>query len=94
MGGRAWLIDEVGRLTALDLSSGVRRLSLSLGCFTLPVVNNLTERLILASPEGLVASLAPPAPPAAPAAKRPGPVSDGDRPPAAPAPEDPDATPP
>ena len=94
MGGRAWLIDEVGRLTALDLSSGVRRLSLSLGCFTLPVVNNLTERLILASPEGLVASLAPPALPAAPAAKRPGPVSDGDRPPAAPAPEDPDATPP
>ncbi|MFM7109489.1 MAG: PQQ-binding-like beta-propeller repeat protein [Planctomycetaceae bacterium] len=90
-GRRAWVLDNVGRLSALDLGTGSRRQSLNLGCFTLPVVNTLTERIVLASPEGLVASLAPPAAPAAPAKRRP--VSDGDRPPAEPAPEDPDATP-
>lgn len=92
-GGRIWAIDSVGRLTALDLATGSRRQSLDLGCFTLPVVNTLTERIVLASPQGLVASLAPPAPPAAPAAAKPATVSDDDRPPAEPAPEDPDATP-
>ncbi|MFM9058377.1 MAG: PQQ-binding-like beta-propeller repeat protein [Planctomycetaceae bacterium] len=88
-GGRAWLLDTVGRLTALDLATGSRRQSLCPGCFRLPVVNTLTERLVLASPGGLVVSLAPPASPTpAPA------VNAADAPAAAPAPADPDATPP
>lgn len=88
-GGRAWLIDTVGRLTALDLATGSRRQSLCLGCFTLPVVNTLDERLVLASPGGVVVSLAPPEA-RAPA----GPVNAADPPAAEPAPADPDATPP
>lgn len=86
-GGRAWVIDEVGRLTAVDLASGSRRQSLCLGCFTLPVINPLSERIVLASPGGLLVSLAPPAAP-------PRPVSDAARPDEAPAPADPAATPP
>lgn len=90
-GGRVWVLDDVGRLSALDLTTGSRRQSLELGCFTLPVVNTLTERLVLASPGGLVASLAVPA--AQPAAANPAAVNDGDRPPAEPASGDPDSTP-
>ncbi|MEX1075616.1 MAG: PQQ-binding-like beta-propeller repeat protein [Pirellulales bacterium] len=56
---RVWLLDDSGFLTARDLASGGRRERFCLGCFTLPVVNALSERLILASPGGLVVSLAP-----------------------------------
>lgn len=80
-GGRAWVLDTVGRLTALDISTGSRRQSLCVGCFTLPVVNAFSERLVLASPNGLVVSLAPP-------------VTVADARPQAPVPEDPAATPP
>ena len=98
--GRAWVIDDVGRLTALDLSTGSRLLSTCLGCFTLPVVNTVSERLVLASPGGLVVSLAAPNPPPVaappvPAAAPRKPVNAADPEPAAePASEDPDATPP
>lgn len=98
--GRAWILDDVGRLTALDLATGSRLLSACVGCFTLPVVNTVSERLVLASPGGLVVSLAAPSPP--PVAAPPGPdaaprrpVNDADpEAAAAPASADPDATPP
>ena len=58
-GGRIWCIDEVGRLTSLDTADGSRREMLCLGPFTLPVVNELSDRLLLASPSGMLVSLAP-----------------------------------
>lgn len=87
--GRAWVLDETGRLTALDLTSGVRRGSWSVGCFTIPVVNSVSERIVLASPSGLVASLAPPVPAATPS-----PVTAAGDAGAEPGPADPGATPP
>jgi len=98
-GGRAWLLDEVGRLTALDLATGSRRLSTCLGCFSVPVVSSERERLLLASPGGLLVSLAPPSRPAQPRPAAPAPpaeppVTDDDAPAAADAEPDPDATPP
>jgi outer membrane protein assembly factor BamB len=93
--GRAWILDDVGRLTALDLATGSRRLSVCMGCFTLPVINTLSERLVLASPGGLVVCLAAPNPPpvAAVDAAPPQPVNAADAAPAAePGPGDPDAT--
>jgi outer membrane protein assembly factor BamB len=70
-GRLAWCLDDMGGLTALDLASGLPRFSLCLGGFTVPVVNTATDRLVLASPRGLVVSLAPavPEPPPAPAPK-------------------------
>jgi outer membrane protein assembly factor BamB len=56
---RVWLLDDSGFLTARDLASGGRRERFCLGCFTVPVVNASSERLVLASPGGLVVSLAP-----------------------------------
>lgn len=58
-GGRAWCLDRVGRLVGVDLATGEPAAWMCLGSFTLPVVNTLTERLVLASPDGLVVSLAP-----------------------------------
>lgn len=89
VGGRVWIIDEMNRLTAIDLATGSWRHSYCLGCFTLPVPNDRSERLLLASPRGVVVSLAAPAAPAA----LPAPVT-GDARPTAPVVEDPDATPP
>jgi outer membrane protein assembly factor BamB len=58
-GDRAWCIDRVGRLSSLDLTTGMPAEWMCLGDFTLPVVNTVNDRLILASPDGLVVSLAP-----------------------------------
>lgn len=58
VGERIWCHAETGRLEALDLASGGRRETLCIGCFTLPVVNTVTEKLLLASPGGLLVSLA------------------------------------
>ena len=58
VGDRVWCHAETGRLTALDLTTGGRRESLCTGCFTLPVVNAVTNKLVLASPGGLLVSLA------------------------------------
>jgi outer membrane protein assembly factor BamB len=92
-GDRAWVIDETGRLSGLDLASGTAREWLALGCLTVPVVNLASDRLVLASPTGLVVSLAPvnrlPPPAADPAAG----ATDPADPAAAPAGEDPEATP-
>lgn len=56
---RFWCLEETGFLVARDLATGDRRGRLCLGCFTIPVVNAVSERLLLASPGGLVVSLAP-----------------------------------
>jgi outer membrane protein assembly factor BamB len=58
-GGRVWLIDELGKLSAFDLQDGTPRERLCLGPFTLPVVNTHSDRLLLASPSGMLVSLAP-----------------------------------
>ncbi|MFM9025377.1 MAG: PQQ-binding-like beta-propeller repeat protein [Planctomycetaceae bacterium] len=87
-GGRAWVLDDAGRLTELDLATGAPRGSWPVGCFTLPVVNAVSERIVLASPSGLVVSLAPPTPAAT------APVTAADAPEAEVGPEDPGPTPP
>lgn len=58
-GGRVWLVDRVGRLSSLDLADGMRRETLCLGPFTLPIVNLQDDRLLLASPSGMIVSLSP-----------------------------------
>jgi hypothetical protein len=58
-GRLVWCLDDMNNLTALDLATGLPRFSLCLGCFTLPVVNTASDAIILASPQGLVVSLAP-----------------------------------
>ncbi|MEI6241177.1 MAG: PQQ-binding-like beta-propeller repeat protein [Planctomycetia bacterium] len=55
--GRIWLVDRVGRLVSLDLETGELRDRFCLGGFTFPVVNQATDRLILASPSGAIVSL-------------------------------------
>jgi len=59
-GDRFWIHDATGRLAAFDLATGARRERLCLGCFTLPVTSTVANRLVLASPGGLVVSLADP----------------------------------
>jgi len=80
VGDRVWFVDRVNRLASVDVATGEPRECMPLGDFTLPVINPRGGRLVLASPDGLVVSLAPrrtaavlPAPepasePAAPAA--------------------------
>jgi len=77
-GDRVWLIDEIDRLTGLDPATGEVRTSLCLGCLSMPVVNTATERLVLASPGGLLVSLAPAAASIAPATtpRKPQPAKD------------------
>jgi outer membrane protein assembly factor BamB len=58
-GGRVWLVDELGKLTALDLADGTPRERLCLGPFTQPVVNIHSDRLLLASSSGMLVCLAP-----------------------------------
>lgn len=55
--GRIWLVDRVGRLVSIDLATGEVRDRFCLGGFTFPVMNQATDRLILASPSGAVVSL-------------------------------------
>lgn len=67
-GDRVWCIDETGRLSALDLASGIRRARLCLAGLSLPVVNTANDTVVLAAPGGVVISFAPVAKPA-PAAR-------------------------
>ncbi|NDC53369.1 MAG: hypothetical protein EBZ74_03540 [Planctomycetia bacterium] len=60
--GRIWLVDRVGRLVSLDLETAEPRGRHCLGGFTFPLVNQATDRLILASPSGAVVSFAAPRP--------------------------------
>lgn len=64
-GTRVWIIDRVGRLTGIDAATGERRERFCLGDFKLPVVNQATDSLILASPSGAIVSLKPLGPPPA-----------------------------
>lgn len=57
--GGLWCLDAVGRLVLLDAKTGSRLACMDLEGFTLPVVSSQPGRLLLASPEGLLASLAP-----------------------------------
>jgi hypothetical protein len=67
-GDRVWVLDRVGRLSGFDLADGTRREVLCLGPFTEPIVNLRTDRLLLASPQGTLVSLAPKSSRAVPAA--------------------------
>lgn len=73
-GDRLWILDNTGRLSGVDLRTGQRRERLCLGGLTVPVVNTVSDRLVLASTDGLLVALAPrragtlePAEPPAPA---------------------------
>jgi outer membrane protein assembly factor BamB len=57
VGGRLWCYDPMNRLTALSLTDGRPVAFLDPGPFTMPVTNRSTEKLILASPRGLLVSL-------------------------------------
>lgn len=57
LGGRVWCLDATGFLSARDLRTGCRVARLCVGGFTVPVIDPAGERLVLASPEGLVVSL-------------------------------------
>jgi hypothetical protein len=87
VGDRVWFVDRVNRLASVDLATGAPRECLPLGDFTLPVSNPRGDRLVLASPDGLVVSLAP----RRTAAVLPAPAADPD--PAPPAAEDREAEP-
>ena len=58
-GDRVWLIDRVGRLSGIDMATGERRERFCLGCLTVPIVNTVSDRLFLASNDGLLVCLAP-----------------------------------
>jgi outer membrane protein assembly factor BamB len=86
-GDRVWIVDRTGRLAGIDLATGQRRERVCLAGFSFPVVNTETDRLVLASPDGVLVSLAPrrPAaaaprepPPAQPPAKEPPPAEDAE----------------
>jgi hypothetical protein len=64
-GDRVWIIDRTGRLAGIDLATGQRRERVCLAGFSFPVVNTETDRLLLASPDGVLVSLAPRRPAAA-----------------------------
>ncbi len=57
LGGRVWCLDATGFLSARDLRTGCRVARLCVGGFTVPVIDPAGERLVLASPEGVVVSL-------------------------------------
>jgi hypothetical protein len=58
-GDRVWCLDATGRLSGLDLASGIRRARLCLAGLTLPVVNTATDLLVLAAPGGVIAGFSP-----------------------------------
>ena len=71
-GDRVWCLDATGRLSGLDLTSGIRRARLCLAGLTLPVVNTTGDLLVLAAPGGVITGFTPVATPApAPAAEDP-----------------------
>ena len=71
-GDRVWCMDETGRLSGLDLASGIRRARLCLAGLSLPVVNTASDALVLAAPGGVVLSFAPVAKPTPAEQPRPG----------------------
>ena len=59
IGSHLWCYDTQNRITAIRLSDGVEDAWLCPGPFTIPVTNRFSDRIILASPRGLLASLRP-----------------------------------
>ena len=59
IGSHLWCYDTQNRITAIRLRDGIEDAWLCPGPFTIPVTNRSSERLILASPRGLLASLRP-----------------------------------
>lgn len=59
IGSHLWCYDTQNRITALRLIDGIEDAWLCPGPFTIPVTNRSSDRLILASPRGLLASLRP-----------------------------------
>ena len=59
IGSHLWCYDIQNRITAIRLSDGVEDAWLCPGPFTIPVTNRFSDRIILASPRGLLASLRP-----------------------------------
>ena len=59
IGSHLWCYDTQNRITAIRLKDGIEDAWLCPGPFTIPVTNRSSERLILASPRGLLASLRP-----------------------------------
>lgn len=59
IGSHLWCYDTQNRITAIRLRDGIMDAWLCPGPFTIPVTNRSSERLILASPRGLLASLRP-----------------------------------
>lgn len=58
IGGKVWSLDLTGFLSARDLRTGRRVARLCVGGFTVPVIDPAGTRIVLASPEGVVVSLA------------------------------------
>jgi hypothetical protein len=59
IGSHLWCYDTQNRITAIRLRDGIEDAWLCPGPFTIPVTNRSSERLILASPRGLLASFRP-----------------------------------
>ena len=59
VGSHLWCYDTQNRITAIRLRDGIEDAWLCPGPFTIPVTNRSSERLILASPRGLLASFRP-----------------------------------
>lgn len=59
IGSHLWCYDTQNRITAIRLRDGIVNSWLCPGPFTIPITNRSSERLILASPRGLLASLRP-----------------------------------
>ncbi len=59
IGSHLWCYDIMNRITAIRLIDGQEDAWLCPGPFTIPVTNRSSERIILASPRGLLASLRP-----------------------------------
>jgi hypothetical protein len=59
IGSHLWCYDTQNRITAIRLKDGIEDAWLCPGPFTIPVTNRSSERLILASPRGLLSSLRP-----------------------------------
>ena len=53
------MLDQLERLTSLDLETGAPRDQFCLGPFKFLVSNRVTDRLLLAAPEGTIISLGP-----------------------------------
>ncbi len=59
IGSHLWCYDIMNRITAIRLIDGQEDAWLCPGPFTIPITNRSSERIILASPRGLLASLRP-----------------------------------